>query len=203
MMKLYYGKLSPFVRKVMVVAHEKNLVSKLELTPVTITPTEPDRNLMRANPLGKIPALELDDGTVLIDSPVVCEYLDGLGEGPRLVPEGGAARWHALRLTALGDGLLDAGMAVRIEGLRPAGTQWDKWTAAQQLKVDNALDALDHGAFAPSTGTVALGEIAVGCALGWLDFRMPQFDWRGPRPSLAAWYAGFSQRPSMLATAPS
>ncbi|MCC6856889.1 MAG: glutathione S-transferase N-terminal domain-containing protein [Microbacteriaceae bacterium] len=201
-MKLYYGRLSPFVRKVMVLAHEKNLVATLELIPVTLTPTEPDRNFMRINPLGKIPTLALDDGTVLIDSPVVCEYLDTLGEGPRFVPASGPARLHALRLNALGDGLLEAGMNVRVEGLRPAGTQWDKWIAAQQLKVDNALDALDGGAFVPSGSAITLGEIAVGCALGWLDFRMPQFDWRSGRPSLAAWYAAFSERPAMQATAP-
>jgi len=201
-MKLYYGKLSPFVRKVMVLAHEKNLVSKLELTPAAITPTEPDRNLMLVNPLGKIPTLVLDDGSVLIDSPVVCEYLDTLGDGPRFVPAGGPARFRALSLNALGDGVLQAGMNVRVEGLRPAGTQWEQWIAAQQLKVDNALDALNAGAFGPSAEAITLGEIAVGCALGWLDFRMPQFDWRSRRPSLAAWYAKFSARPSMQATAP-
>jgi len=202
-MKLYYGKLSPFVRKVMVLAHEKNLVSQLQLTPVTLTPTEPDRNLMLANPLGKIPTLVLDDGTILIDSPVVCEYLDSLGDGPKLVPVSGLARFRVLSLNALGDGVLQAGMNVRVEGLRPAGTQWDKWIAAQQLKVDNTLDALNGGAFAPASDAMTLGEIAVGCALGWLDFRMPQFDWRGRRPALTAWYARFAERPSMLATAPS
>lgn len=201
-MKLYYGKLSPFVRKVMVLAHEKNLVSKLDLVPVTLTPTEPDRNLMRVNPLGKIPTLVLDDGSVLIDSPVVCEYLDGLGDGPKLVPANGSARFHALSLNALGDGVLHAGMNVRVEGLRPAGTQWEPWIAAQQLKVDNAIDALNAGAFVPSSTVITLGEIAVGCALGWLDFRMSQFDWRSSRPSLAAWYAAFAARPSMQATAP-
>lgn len=201
-MKLYYGKLSPFVRKVMVLAHEKNLVSKLELVPVTLTPTEPDRNLMRVNPLGKIPTLVLDDGSVLIDSPVVCEYLDGLGDGPKLVPASGPARFHTLSLNALGDGVLHAGTNVRVEGLRPAGPQWEPWIAAQQLKVGNALDALNAGAFVPSNAVITLGEIAVGCALGWLDFRMSQFDWRSSRPSLAAWYAAFSVRPSMQATAP-
>jgi len=201
-MKLYYGRLSPFVRKVMVLAHEKNLVAQLELAAVTLTPTEPDRNLMLANPLGKIPTLVLDDGTILIDSPVVCEYLDGLGGGQELVPARGLARFRVLSLNALGDGLLEAAMNVRVEGLRPAGTRWDKWIAAQQLKVDNALDALNGGAFGLSNDAVTLGEIAVGCALGWLDFRMPQFEWRASRPALSAWQAGFARRPSMLATVP-
>lgn len=201
-MKLYYGKLSPFVRKVMVLAHEKNILSQLELVPVTLTPVEPDRNLMQANPLGKIPTLVLDDGTILVDSPVICEYLDGASGGMRLLPAQGPERWHTLRLNALADGMLDAAMAVRIEGLRPAGTQWAQWIAAQQLKVDNVLDALATGAFQPSITSIKLGEIAVGCALGWLDFRMPNFDWRHDRPALADWYAVFSQRPSMLATAP-
>ena len=89
-MKLYYGALSPFVRKVMVLAHEKNLVSALELVPAPLTPLEPNRDLMRANPLGKIPALELDDGMVLFDSPVICEHLDTLGSGPKLFPPSGA-----------------------------------------------------------------------------------------------------------------
>lgn len=201
-MKLYYGKLSPFVRKVMVLAHEKNIVAQLELVPVKLTPVEPDGNLMKVNPLGKIPALVIDDGTILIDSPVICEYLDEASGGTRLLPGRGVGRWHALRLTSLADGMLDAAMAVRIEGLRPAGTQWPQWTSAQQLKVDNALDALASSAFEPSCNQITLGEIAAGCALGWLDFRMPEFDWRCGRHSLAGWYAAFSQRPSMLATAP-
>lgn len=201
-MKLYFGKLSPFVRKVMVLAHEKNIVLQLELVPVALTPIEPDRNLMRANPLGKIPTLVLDDGTILMDSPVVCEYLDVSSGGTPLVPREGGERWRALSLTALADGMLDAAMAVRIEGLRSAGTQWSQWVSAQQLKLDNALDALSSGAFMPSQVGITLGEIAVGCALGWLDYRMPGFDWRNGRPSLSDWYAAFSQRPSMLATAP-
>jgi glutathione S-transferase len=201
-MKLYYGALSPFVRKVMVLAHEKNILDRLERVPSPLTPVEPNADLMRANPLGKIPALTLDDGTVLFDSPVICEYLDTLGSQPKLFPAAGAERWRALCLNALADGLLDAAMAARVEAaLRPAEKQWDKWSEVQLQKVRNALDSL-NGAYAPSAQALTIGEIAVGCALGWLDFRMPQLEWRKGREQLAAWYETFSARPSMSSTAP-
>ena len=201
-MKLYYGALSPFVRKVMVLAHEKNLVGELERVPAPLTPIEPNADLMRVNPLGKMPALALDDGTVLFDSPVVCEYLDTLGTGPRLFPASGAERWRALRLNALADGLLDAAINARIEtAVRPAEKQWDKWTESQLLKVRNSLDAMKD-VYAPSRQSITIGEVAAGCALGWLDFRMPKLDWREGRAALAAWYEEFSKRPSMTATAP-
>ena len=201
-MKLYYGALSPFVRKVMVLAHEKNLVDKLERVPAPLTPIEPNADLMRVNPLGKMPAVALDDGTVLFDSPVVCEYLDTLGSGPKLFPANGAERWRALRLNALADGLLDAAINARIEtAVRPAEKQWEKWTESQLLKVRNSLDAMKD-VYAPSRQSVTIGEIAAGCALGWLDFRMPQLNWREGRGELAKWYDEFSKRPSMTATAP-
>ena len=200
-MKLYYGALSPFVRKVMVLAHERNLVGALELVTSPLTPLEPNRDLMRANPLGKIPALELDDGTVLFDSPVICEHLDTLGSGPKLFPASGAERLRALRLNALADGLLDAAMTARVESLRPAEKQWEKWTEVQLLKVRNALDTLNDG-YAPKSGALTIGEVAAGCALGWLDFRMPHLKWREGRDQLAGWFAEFSKRPSMTQTAP-
>ena len=201
-MKLYYGKLFPFVRKVMVLAHEKQRVDSLELVSAPLTPTEPNAELMRINPLGKIPTLVLDDGTVLIDSPVICEHLDSLGAGPRLFPVETNERMRALRLNALADGLLDAAMAVRIETLRPPEKQWDKWLQAQSLKVTNALDALAAGPFAPSPASLTIGEIAAGCALGWLDFLMPNLAWRTGRAELESWYAEFAARPAMAATAP-
>ena len=202
-MKLYYGGLSPFTRKVMVVAHEKNLVSDLELVPTSLTPTDPNAGLMQINPLGKIPTLVLDDGAPLFDSPVICEHLDTLGSGPRLFPAHGDERLRALRLNALADGVLDAGISARIESTRPADKQWDKWSEAQLLKVRNALDAMATvNAYAPSRQSITIGEIAAGCALGWLDFRMPQLAWREGRDALAGWYAEFSQRPSMVHTAP-
>lgn len=201
-MRLYHGKLSPFVRKVMVVAHEKNLVGALEIVAAPLTPTEPNAQLMRVNPLGKLPALVLDDGTALFDSPVISEYLDTLADAPKLFPADGKERWRSLRLNALADGLLDAAMALRMENTRPPEQQWDKWVGAQSLKVSNALDALSGDVFAPSKSALTIGEITVGCALGWLDFRMPQLEWRGGRDALADWYESFSRRPSMVATAP-
>jgi glutathione S-transferase len=143
----------------------------------------------------------LDDGTVLFDSPVICEHLDTLGNGPKFFPAGGAERLRALRLNALADGLLDAAMAARMETMRPAEKQWDKWSEVQLLKVRNALDAMTK-AYAPSREAITIGEIAAGCALGWLDSRMPQLNWREGRDQLAAWFAEFSKRPSMSSTAP-
>ncbi len=199
-MKLYHGGLSPFTRKVMVAIHEKKLLDRIEIVAAPVGPTDPNLNLMKVNPLGKIPALLLDDGRAVFDSPVICEYLDDLDNAPTLFPVSKTERLNALCLNALCDGILDAGITARIESIRPTD-KWDKWSETQLLKIKHALDALET-TFAPSSTAVTIGEIAAGCALGWIDFRMPQLNWREQRPQLAAWFATFSQRPSMLATAP-
>lgn len=196
-MKLLHGGLSPFVRKVMIVALEKGVADKLELVPTPVNPLKPLDSAIAVNPLGKIPALTLDDSTVLYGSTVVAEYLDAL-DAPRFFPQG-ADKWRALRLNALGDGILEAGNAVRIESLRPEEKQWDGWSDVQMLKVTNGLNQLEKETLSQD---LTIGEVAVIAALGWLDVRLPQANWREGRPQLAAWFAAVSEKPSVAQTAP-
>jgi glutathione S-transferase len=150
----------------------------------------------------KVPTLVLDDGSALFDSPVICEYLDSLHAGRKLFPPPGNARWSALRLQAVGDGILDAGILTRYETiLRPKDLQWADWIGGQREKWHAGLDLLERDA-AALAGEPTIGSITAGCALGWLDFRYGDDDWRASRPALARWYEGFSARESMRATAP-
>ena len=138
----------------------------------------------------------------LFNSRVICEYLDSLHGGRRMFPAPGPARWTALRRQAAADGILDAAVGTRYETfLRPEERRWPDWVAGQKAKVRGALDALE--AEAASFGeTVDIGTIAIACALGYLDFRFAADDWRAGRPTLAAWYESFAQRPSMATTPP-
>ncbi|MGK6316642.1 glutathione S-transferase N-terminal domain-containing protein [Neorhizobium sp. DT-125] len=200
-MKLLYGGISPFVRKVMIVAHTKGVADKLELVPAPVNPLQPLDLAIAVNPLGKIPALTLDDGTVLYGSTVVAEYLDALDGVPSFFPTG-AAKWTALRRNAQGDGILDAGQLVRIEGLRPEDKQWPGWRDVQTLKVNNALNAAEVEAGSLETDAFTIGEVALICALGWLDVRLAGVTWREGRPGLAAWFAKVSENPVVAQTAP-
>lgn len=200
-MKLRYSQTSPFVRKALVVAHERGLAERIELVPSAANPASPDAELGRDNPLGKLPSLTLDDGSTLYDSSVIAEYLDSLG-GAKLFPAAGPERWTALRQQALADGLLDAAVLVRYERvLRPADKRWPEWVGGQFVKVHQALDAFENEAVNLQRA-VTIGTIAAACALGYLDFRFADDDWRASRPKLAAFFAKFSQRPSMAATKP-
>ncbi len=199
-MKLYYAQKSPFVRKVLVLAFEAGIEGRLEkIDCSTTTPVDPDAALV--SPIKKIPALELDDGTILFDSRVVCEYLDAEAGGG-FFPDDAPSRWAALRLQALGDGLLDAAILLRYEtAMRPEPLRWDDWASGQMGKVDGAL--ADMEAHAATFGDrVDIGTIGVACALGYLDFRYADKGWRAGCPNLAAWFAEFSRRPSMRATQP-
>jgi glutathione S-transferase len=201
-MKLHHNVASPYVRKVMAVAIETGLDGRLEPVVRIMTPIKPDADLVAANPLGKIPCLVNDDGAVLYDSRVICEYLDSLHDGPKMFPAGGAARWSALRRQAEGDGILDAALLTRYETfLHPEERRWGEWIDGQKQKFRRALDSLEAEAAALGV-TVDIGTIALGCALGYLDFRFGNENWRTSRPKLAAWFARFSERPSMARTAP-
>jgi glutathione S-transferase len=201
-MKLHSNPASPFVRKVLVLAHELGLSERLELVPERVSPVSPNETVYGDNPLGKIPALVTDDGTALYDSRVVCEFLDTLHVGAPMFPAAGEARWTALRRQALADGLMDAAVAVRYENLvRPEEGRWQGWVDGQMTKVRRAADAMEREADALDA-TLDIGTIAVGCALGYLDFRYPDEGWRDARARLAAWFEGFSARPSMQATVP-
>ncbi len=195
-MKLRYAPTSPFVRKVLVVAYETGLEARIERLPTNVWAADTD--IAKDNPIGKVPALITDNGDTLFDSPVICEYLDNLGGG-KLFPAAGAARWQALKLQALADGILDAAILRRLEGNRPAGERSASWSARQAAAVRRGLDALE--AQAPLWDeVVTIGQIAAGCACGYLDFRFGQEDWRPSRQRLAAWWRRFAERPSMLAT---
>ena len=199
-MKLNYSPTSPYVRKVLVSAMELGLTGRIER--VDSNPWDAADALPRTNPLGKVPALTTDDGQVLFDSLVICDYLDGLLPEPRLIPREAAARTAVLRLHAAADGILDAAVLRLIENARrPEEYRWAEWDARQKAKIERALDLLESEAEALA-GPLTLLPITLGCALGYLDFRFPDEDWRSGHPKLAAWYQDFGSRPSMRDTAP-
>ena len=197
-MKLYFSHASPYARKVRITAFEVGLLGQtdLEVTDAwSATAGLPDDN-----PLCKVPTLVLDDGTALFDSPVICEYLDHLGGGT-LFPPAGPARWQALRLQALGDGLCDAAVARRLETMRPENLRSDAWIARQTAAMVRACDTLERWT-ADFSGSVTIGTVAVATALGYLDLRFADDNWRAGRPKLAAWFDEASQRPAFQATKP-
>jgi glutathione S-transferase len=200
-MQLYYSATSPFVRKCLVSAHELGLRERIELLPATPHPVNRDRALVAYNPLGKVPTLITDDGAVLYDSRVICEYLNALGDG-HLLPEKGAQRWRASCDVALADGILEAAVLVRYETFaRPEALRWKDWIDGQMDKVSCSLTEIEQraGTFEPR---IDLGTIAIGCALGYLDFRFAALGWKNSHPKIAAWFARFATRESMQATRP-
>ncbi len=199
-MKLYWGPMSPFVRKVMVVAHETGLADRIEKIRAVVAMTTPNPALMRDNPLSKIPTLITDDGLALFDSIVICEYLDSLHAGSKLFPVDGARRWQALRWHALGNGMLDAEILWRNERLRPEVHQSKEILGAFDLKIRTALDLLDREADAIISAPFTIGHVGIGCALGYLDLRFSELDWRRKRKNITSWFEVFSERPSMLLT---
>ena len=200
-MKLYYSATSPFVRKCLVGAQELGLRGKIELVPATPHPVDRDQAVIALNPLGKIPTLIADDGAVLYDSRVICDYLNGLGDG-RLVPAQGPRRWAVYRDQALADGIMEAAVLVRYETFaRPESLRWKGWIDGQMDKVNCSLKEIETRAVSLA-GRVDLGTIAIGCALGYLDFRFASLSWRRACPQLAEWFAGFGARESMVGTRP-
>jgi len=200
-MKLHHSGASPFVRKVMVCAHELGLADKIELIPTKVVPSEPNRDYARVTPLMKVPSLVLDNGLALFDSVVICEYLDGLAGGGRLFPSAGDKRWRALRLHAAANGILDAAVLNRYETfLRPEALRWKSWSEGQLLKVDQGLDFLEQNAL--ELASIDIGSITAGCALGYLDFRYGDRDWRATHPKLAAWWDKTAKRASFEKTVP-
>jgi glutathione S-transferase len=196
-MKLAYSPASPYVRKVVACAIARGLEGKVEKW--TIGTADPA--LLTVNPLSKVPTLVTDDGMSLYDSPVICEYLDSLGDAPKLFPAAGPARWIALRREALGDGIMDASQPRRREIALPQDDGRVAYIALQRGKVARALDVLEAEADGLN-GVATIGEITVGCALGYLDFRYPQEPWRPGHPKLEAWYARAATLPPLAGTVP-
>jgi glutathione S-transferase len=197
-MKILFSPFSPYVRKCLVVAHELGLQDRLQLLPSNAHPVQRDREIIASNPLGKVPTFFADDGRVLYDSRVICEYLNEQAGGT-LFPAPGPQRWDALTLQSLGDGILDAALLARYEDVaRPESLRWAEWRAAQLDKAETSLAHLDARP-ALLEGRLDIGAIAVGCALWYLDLRFPDVGWRDRHPQVAQWYAGFGARPSMRA----
>lgn len=198
-MKLLFSPTSPYVRKCLVAAHELGLDGRIALLPSNAHPVQRDRTIIVDNPLGKVPTFFTDDGQVLYDSRVICEYLNHAAGGT-LIPAPGPQRWETLTLQSLGDGILDAALLARYEDVaRPEPLRWPEWRAAQLDKVETSIAHLEARP-ALLAGRVDLGAIAVGCALWYLDLRFADFGWRGRHSKVEQWYAQFGARPSMRAT---
>ena len=198
-MKLRHAAASPFVRKVMAAAHELGVIGRIELVSTAVSPVQVNDSLAADNPLMKVPALTTDDGQVLFDSPVICEYLDTLAGGHRFFPAAGPARWTALRQQALGDGVLDALVLCRYETTRPEDKRWSGWTDGQMTKAHQGLAAIEREDLAAAR---TIGQVTFGCVLGYLDFRFPDDGWRQRHPRLAAWYDAVERLSSMQASKP-
>ncbi|HEY0282209.1 MAG TPA: glutathione S-transferase N-terminal domain-containing protein [Rhizomicrobium sp.] len=199
-MKLYMSPASPFARKARIIIRELDLTRLVEEIP---TDPATSGELRKTNPLGKIPVLVLDDGSTLIDSPVICEYLNEMGGG-KFFPgmsiwRSASGRWRALTLQALGDGLAEAAVARLYERRRPEELQNKEAIAKYLAAIGRSLDVLERARFAkPPT----IGEIAVACAIGYLDFREVMPGWRDMRPQLRGWYEDFVKYPAMQETWP-
>lgn len=199
-MKLHWSPRSPFVRKVMIVLHEKGLTGRVErIRTVAMMTAIPKTDLLRDNPLGKIPALVLDDGTTLFDSRVICEYLDGVGEGGALLPAAFELRIECLRWQALGDGVTDILLLWRVEQGRGHGIN-QMVSDGFDAKVRAAMARLDAEASILESRPFGLGHISIVCMLAQLDFRFPDCGWRAAYPALAKWSDQSRLRPSFLAT---
>jgi glutathione S-transferase len=199
MMRLWHNTASPFARKVRIVAREAGLLPRIEEINTLVSPVSPNADLAAKNPLVKIPALETDAGQVLYDSSVICEYLDSLSAGTRVIATD-ATRWDALRLQSLCDGILDAAVLCRYEmAVRPEPYRWNDWMQGQFTKIRNGLDAL--AGEAPAWGSrFGIGQIGAVCVCGYLDFRFADENWRASRAPLAQWYDAVKPRPSVAAT---
>lgn len=201
MLRLHTSPTTPFGRKAMVLILETGQEGDIAVAQAAGTPLDASKMPVAQNPLGKIPALERDDGPALYDSRVICRYLDDRAGGklypakPRL--------WETLALEATGDGILEAAVLMIYESrLRPEAIRFEDWVEGQWGKIARALDAIEARWMAHLNGPLDMGQIAIGVALSYLDFRHGARGWRNGRPALAAWYEGFAARDSMKTTEP-
>jgi glutathione S-transferase len=197
--KLFYSPASPFVRKVMACAIARHIDDRIEKVPCDVHAAPPD--LLAVNPLGKIPTLIGADGIAYMDSPLICEYLDGIGAAPPLYPTERGARLIALRLHALGHGMMEAAVARRGESLRPEEAARTAAMARMRDAIARTLDLLEREADS-LMGPFTIGSITVGCALGYLDFRFGHEPWRETHPKLAGWFEGAAKHRAFFETAP-
>jgi glutathione S-transferase len=201
-MKLIGSLGSPYVRKARITLAEKKIEYKLVLENVWAA----DTTIHDSNPLGKVPCLVMEDGEAVFDSRVICEYVDTLSPVGKLIPASGRERVEVRCWEALADGILDATVAIRLEETQRTPEQRsDAWIARQQRKIEAGLNAMAKG-LAEKTWCAGnhytLADIAVGCVLGYLDFRMPALNWREAHPNLQRHFEKLSQRPSFADTIP-
>ena len=200
-MRLFYSAASPFVRKVLVLLRETNQLDDVEIVAATGTPLDSTSMPTDHNPLGKIPTLVLDNEKALFDSRVICRFLDDRAGGV-LYPSG-LELWDTLTLEAMADGVMDAAILMVYEKrLRAEEMISNDWMQGQWGKVSRALDATEDQWIDHMAGPLDMAQVALGCALSYLDFRHGDRNWREGRPKLAAWEAKFAQRESMVATVP-
>ena len=201
MLRLYTSPTTPFGRKVMVLILEAGLADQVEIAQATGSPLDSSKMPLSQNPLGKIPALERGDGPAIYDSRVICRYLDDRA-GAGLYPP--APRlWETLTLEATADGMIEAAILMLYEGrLRPEEKRFDGWVEGQWAKIARALDTLEGRWMSHLNGPLDMGQIAIGVALSYLDFRFDARGWRQGRPELARWHEAFAARESMAATVP-
>lgn len=196
-MKLFFSPTSPYVRKVMIVAHELGLAGRIEMLDSAAHPIKRDKTIIAKNPLGQVPTLIADDGTVIADSRVISAYLDGLAGG-KLTPADAGAKLRAEVDQALADGILGAALTLRYEtAVRPEALRWEDWIAGHWDKIGTTLAHFEAN---PPGTRLDIGVITLAAALSYLDLRFADHDWRGKHPALAAWYAAFARRPAMVAT---
>lgn len=202
MMTLHWSPRSPYVRKVMIALHEMGLQDRVNIVRTVAGGTTPHWELMKVNPVGKIPTLELADGTAIYDSPVIIEYLDTLHDGPKLYPTAWPERLTALRRHALGQGMLDNALPLLGEGFRPAEKQSEPHKELWRAKLRACVDALEQEADDLASSPFTVGHLTIGVALGYLDFRFDAMQWRNGHPKLTAWHASFNARPAVAANMP-
>ena len=202
-MKLHYAPQSPFARKARAAAIELGLSGSIDLEYTEVVPGHPNRAFGQShNPLRKIPALVLDDGTTIYDSTVICEYLDDLAGGGIIIPQFTSRRWRVLTNHALAQGMCDFVILIRYETwLRPEALRWSSWTDEHWDKINSGLAWFDQNN-AELDGSVNVAHLALGSLLGYIDFRWPENGWRGRFPSVSVWFAELERRPSFLETRP-
>ena len=197
-MKLYITTPSPYARKCRIVARERGLADQVQEVVVDLYGAAPE--LAAVAPIDQVPALIARDGLPITDSPLICEYLDGLGDGPWLIPMAGPERLAVRRIETLGQGALEMGVKWVLEKRRPESEQSPSWMARWRDRLGRSLDALEAADL--SAERLDIGVITAGCVLTWTDFRHPEFDWRAGRPKLVALQAALEARPSFAATRP-
>ncbi|WP_333610787.1 glutathione S-transferase N-terminal domain-containing protein [Brevundimonas bullata] len=197
-MKLYITTPSPFSRKVRIVAHEKGLSDRIE--EIAVDPYANAPELLATNPVVQVPTLIAEDGLPLTDSPVIAEYLDMIGSGPRLLPADGAERLRVKRLETLANATLEMGVKLVLEKRRPETERSPSWMDRWTFNMGRSLDALE--AAAPSAEDFNMGVLSAGITVSWVSFRHPDYDWKTGRPNLVALQAALEQRPSFQATTP-